>query len=117
LQVTLEEGSHGFDTHVIKGRQKATERAAMREMIASKEGHKSRGKGVHTLIERLQSGFAAERIAKEHGQKINHLIPSHPTTGKLDLLLKGVKQSQAGEKGSHDGNFPKPGRKRCNGLG
>ena len=52
-----------------------------------KERHEHLGKGSQTLIKGSGGGFTAERIADEHGHKINQLIVIKASASKSHLCL------------------------------
>ena len=107
-QVLQEQGAQGFDRAVIQTREKARERGAMGQLLAPKEGHEGTGKGKDVLIEGLQGAFPAQRIAQEHGHKIDDVIGPHAPTGQAHALADGLEHAQVGEVLRHQAHFAKP---------
>jgi hypothetical protein len=55
-------------------------------VLPPEEGHEDRGVWVQVLVEVLQGSFAADGVAKEHGDKVDHLIAPEAPPGKAHLL-------------------------------
>jgi hypothetical protein len=72
---------------------------------------------VHSLVERFQRAFTAERVAEEDGEKVDHLVVTEAPPHKMhtlsdlgqDIVLAKVRCQQ------HD--FSEPGRRRRDQLG
>jgi len=82
---------------VIKGRQKAGKRGRMRQVRSSKQRHERLGKREEALIKSFEGSFPAHGVAKEHHDKINHLVVPHPRARKPHPLLNGFLQTQLAE--------------------
>jgi hypothetical protein len=70
------------------------------------------GKGMQMLVESLQGAFPADRIAEEHGHKVNHLILAETTTSKAHTLSDGGKHIVLTKTLCDQDDFPEPGGKR-----
>ena len=90
-QIFQNKGSQGLDRSLIKRREKAAECRTGRQTVASKERHERVCPGLHPLVKAFQRPFGACRIAEEHGDKINHLVPPEAATSKAHLLFNGSK--------------------------
>src|SRR6266567_2991764 len=77
----------------------------MGQTASLEERHKHLGKGSQTLIKGLEAGFTAERIADEHGHKINQLVVIKASASKSHLCLDEVHQTICFEDLSHHGDF------------
>src|SRR6266566_7707292 len=80
----------------------------MGQLLAAKEGHEGRGKGKDALREGLQGAFPAQRIADEHGHKIDHVIGPHAPACQAHALAEGLEDTQVGEVLRHQAHFAKP---------
>ncbi len=80
----------------------------MGQLLAAKEGHEGRGKGKDALREGLQGAFPAQRIADEHGHKIDHVIGPHAPACQAHALAEGLEGAQVGEVLRHQAHFAKP---------
>jgi len=54
-------------------------------------------KGEHTLIERFEGWFAAERIANENSYKVHHIVVTETATGKAHSFSNGIKYAEPRE--------------------
>src|SRR6266487_1426120 len=62
-QIFQELGSQGFDAGLIQSGEKTTQGRASRQSLAFEHRHERGGKREQTLVERFESGFAADGIA------------------------------------------------------
>ena len=93
---------------LIQSGKIATQRAAMRQALATKERHKSRGKRLKSLIKCEQGGFCTHRVSDEDGDKIHELIGPESRTRKTDLFLDVFEDPRCAEDLRHDGDLSKP---------
>src|SRR6266446_5268625 len=73
-QVLLKERPKRLHRRLIECRKKTRERRAVWQAISPKERHKRRSKRQESLVIRLEGGFAAQRIADKHDDKIDHIV-------------------------------------------
>ncbi len=69
----------------------------MGKLLATKERQKRFGKGQQPLIKCLERGFAGNRIANEHHDKIDQIIGPKACSGKTHLLLNGFQKTSMRE--------------------
>ncbi len=84
----------------------------MRQVSASKQGHKGRFKGGNTSKKVGKRPFSTDRVPDQQGEKIDRLIAPEAPTHQTHLLLKRIKQPLGLEMVSHDHDFCKPCRDR-----
>ena len=107
-QIFQKERAQGLDRGLVKGGEKATECRTRRQTVASKERHERACPGLDLLVKGFQRPFAADGIAEEHRDKIDHLVATEAATGKAHLLFNGSKRTLAFEVVSHHRHFPEP---------
>src|SRR5260370_34687965 len=79
-QIFETQGAQGLDCALVQRGEKARERRTGQQTIASEQGHESTIPGLEALVKAFQRSFSADRIAEEHGDKIDHfLAPKAPT--------------------------------------
>jgi hypothetical protein len=110
-QIFQEKGSQGLDCGLIKRGEKATERRACRQTIASKERHEGCCPGLQPLVECFEGLFTACGIAQEHGHKVNDLITTEASPGKANVLGDSIEDSLLPQIPGHEHYFSKPGRR------
>src|SRR6266700_1090495 len=96
-QVLLKESTQGLDSRWVNSGKKTTERATMRQTIASEQGHVLSSEGPQTIIEDFQGRLPAQGISNEHGNKVDGIILTEATTCKADLLCNDAKQAEMSE--------------------
>lgn len=67
---------------------------------------------MHGLVERFQGPLAADGIAEEHREKVEHVVASEPSSRKTHLLADLVQEPLFTEMGGHHSDFAQPGRSR-----
>jgi hypothetical protein len=77
----------------------------MRQVCSAKQRHERLGKWKESVIKGLQRAFPAHGVAKEHHDKINHFVVTHPSACKPHALLDGSLQAQLAEHMRHNGHF------------
>src|SRR6266704_722965 len=96
-QVFLKERAERFNGPLIKGGQKAGKRCRMRQVRSPKKRHERFGKREESLIKGREGLFPTHGVAKEHHDKINHLVVSHTSACKPYPLLDGFLETQLAE--------------------
>src|SRR6266566_5050339 len=96
-QVFLKERAERFNGPLIKGCQKAGKRCRMRQVRSPKKRHERFGKREESLIKGREGLFPTHGVAKEHHDKINHLVVSHTSACKPYPLLDGFLETQLAE--------------------
>src|SRR5579859_4791999 len=104
-QVVLKERAERLHGPVIKGCQKTGKRGGMRQVRSPKKRHEQFGKREEALVKSRESSFPAHGVAKEHHDKINHLVVPHTSACKPHPLLDGFLQTQLAEHMSQHGYF------------
>jgi hypothetical protein len=107
-EVLLKECAESLNSWLINGGKKARERRAMRQTIASEQGHECRGKRPQAVVECFEGRFSAECVANENRDKIDCLIVTEALTSKADLLCNGVKKTEVSQMMRDDGDLSKP---------
>ncbi len=105
-QIFLKERAEGLHGPVIKGCKKAGKRCGMRQVRSPKKRHERFGKREEALIKSFEGSFPAHGVAKEHHDKINHLVVPHTSARKPHSLLDGFLQTQLAEHMSQNGHLP-----------
>src|SRR2546425_8487249 len=77
----------------------------MRQALATKERHKSRGKRLKSLIKCEQGWFCTHRVSDEDGDKIHELIGPESRTRKTYLFLDVFEDARCDEDLRHDGDL------------
>jgi hypothetical protein len=78
----------------------------MRQLRSPKQRHERLGKGKKSLIKSREGSFPTHGVAKEHHDKINHLVVPHTSACKPHALLDGFLQTQLAEHMSQHGHLP-----------
>ena len=86
-QVFEKERAQSLHCGLVKGREKAGECRAMRQAFPSEQSHERVGERLHTLIERFNGAFAADRIPQQHRYKVDKIIVPEAAACKAHLLL------------------------------
>jgi len=76
--------------------------------VAPKEGHERGRKRPKTLIKCFQGEFSTHCIADEHDQKVNGVVLTKPSAGKLHPLLDGIQNAKLSEHVGHNDYLTKP---------
>jgi hypothetical protein len=103
-QILLKEKPEGFDTWLIKSREKTTEAGMAGKRVAAKEGHER----PKTLIKRFQGGFPTHRVSDEDDDKVNRVIVTKPGAGKPHPLLDGIQNAILSQDMGKNGHLAKP---------
>ena len=107
-QIIEKQRTQGLDRGLVKRREKARERRTRRQAITSEERHERACTGLHPLVKGFQGAFAADGIAEEYGQKIDHVVASEATTCKAHLFVYGSKHALALQAMNYQSDFPEP---------
>ena len=81
----------------------------MGQTLAPKQGHEQRGEGMEAFIKRLEGGFAGERIADQHRDKIDQIVATKPSARKAESLRNCFKPTQMRKHLSKHSHLAKPG--------
>jgi hypothetical protein len=90
-QLVQKKASQGLDRSLIQRGEKAAERRTGRQTVAPTERHERVCPGLQPFVKAFQRPFAADGIAEQHGDKINHLVTPEAATSKAHLLCNGCK--------------------------
>src|SRR5207245_7752689 len=92
-------------------------RGACWQVLPPEKGHEGRGVGMQALVEAFEGPFAADGVAEEHRDKVDHLIAPEAPPGKAHVLGDGIQDALLA-KIVHDerGLLNRTGRRR-HGLG
>ena len=71
---------------------------------------------MQALVEVLQGPFAADGVAEEHGDKVDHLIAPEAPPGKAHLFGYGIEDSLSAKIVDDECGLPKPAGRRGHGL-
>ncbi len=112
----FEQLMQGVEACRINVGQKAAEGRAVRQALASEEGHEGSGKGCQTLEKRLQSGLATGGIAKQNGDKVDDVVVTCASTGQPHLGIDGLEQATLGKTTRQENHLRKPRGNRRNFL-
>jgi hypothetical protein len=104
----LKEEPEGFNTWLIKSREKTAECRMTGKGATAKERHEGRSKGPKTLVERFQSEFSTHGIADEDDEKVNRVIVTKPNASKLYTLLNGIQNAKLSEYMGNHGYLTQP---------
>jgi hypothetical protein len=88
------EKPEGFDTWLIKSREKTAEGGMTGKGVAAKESHERGSKRPKALVKRFQGGFPTHRISDEDDDKVNRVIETKPGAGKPRPLLDGIQNAK-----------------------
>lgn len=79
-------------------------------MEAAKAGHEGVRERHKPRVVGFECGFATQRVADEHHDKINGVILAKAWAGKPDVLLDRIEHTQMGQNLSEGSHFSQPGR-------
>jgi hypothetical protein len=91
--------------------EKTAQCRAVRQLLAAKERHEGIGKGRQAFEKGGEGRFGTDGIAKEHRDKIDHLVVPSPSTGEVNLFTHRIKDSTLCQVVGEQGDFRKPGGK------
>ncbi len=100
--------AQGVQAGTVDVRQKAAEGGAVGQLVAPEERHEGIGEGAEALEEGLESRLAAEGIAKQDGDEVDHVIGASATAAEVDLLGNGVKDAALRELTNQQDQFSEP---------
>jgi len=106
--IVEKQGTQRLNGGLIQSGKIATQSAAMRQALATKERHKSRGKRLKSLIKCEEGWFCTHRVSDEDGDKINEFIDPESRTRKTYLFLDVFEDARCDEDLRHDGDLSKP---------
>jgi hypothetical protein len=86
-QVFQKKRAESLDCGLVERCEKAGKRRAMRQSVPIKQGHERVGERLQALIERFEGAFATDRIAQQHGHKVDEIIVSEAAARKAHALL------------------------------
>lgn len=95
--VLLKERPQGLQAGCVDSSEEARERAAVRQLLTTKQGHEGTGKGRHPLIKGGQGPLSTDGIAKEHRQKIDHVVLTHAPSRQMHLVSDRIEDSTTGQ--------------------
>jgi hypothetical protein len=101
-QILQKESTQGFNSPRGEAGKKATERRTAGQPSPVEQGHEGPSPGNQPFIKGFESAFAADRVAEEDRQKVDHLVvPKAPPCeayslidGSQDPLLTQVRAYQ-----------------------
>ena|SRR5260221_4222701 len=108
VKVLLKEKPEGFDTWLIKSREKTAEGGMTGKVVAAKEGHERGSKRPKALIKRFQGGFPTHRVSDEDDDKVNRVIVTKPCAGKPHSLLDCIQNAKLSKHMGKNGHLTKP---------
>ena len=107
-QILLKEKPEGFDTWLIKSREKTAEGGMTGKGVAAKESHERGSKRPKALVKRFQGGFPTHRISDEDDDKVNRVIETKPGAGKPRPLLDGIQNAKLSKYMGKNDHLTKP---------
>src|SRR6266516_255303 len=103
--------AQGLDWCLGQSHQKARERRAGWQPLTLKQRHEGDGKGLQPLVEGFQRAFTADGIAKEDGEKVDHLILSEASSPKAHALTELRQDALLAQMLNDQHDFAKPRRR------
>jgi hypothetical protein len=88
--------------------QKARERRAAGQFLAFEQGHEGLRKREELLVKLLQGAFTTDGVAKEDGEKVNHLVVPKAAASKAHLRGDGVEDAALTKMLDNEHDFPQP---------
>lgn len=80
--IFLKERPERLHTRLIESREIPRQGGAMRQAVATKQGHKGVCPRRESFVEREQGRLARQHVAEQHGNKIDELVTSQSGRGR-----------------------------------
>jgi len=111
-KVVLENLAEGITARNIDSGQKARECGSMRQLLATKERHKWTRKRGEPIKESFEGGLATDGIAKQDGDKVEHVEGAGTPTSEAHALADRIEIALLREIPGAQHDFGEPGRNR-----
>ncbi len=109
-EIVLENLAECITARTIDSSQKAAQGRAMGQLVAAKECHEWMRKWSEPVKERFECGLATHGIAKQDGDKVQHVEGAGSSTGEAHALADRIKIALLCEIPSQHDDFGEPGR-------
>src|SRR3712207_2844547 len=109
-EVVVELLAQGIKAGTVDVGKEAAEGGAVGQLVAPEERHEGVGEGAQALEEGLEGRLAAEGIAEQDGDEVDHVIGASSTATEVDVLGNGFQDAALREVTNQQDQFSEPGR-------